>query len=124
MNHLEKERLVSAIADAIQSGATKYITDEFEYTLPSPQRAGTMTQQRAYAYHAARQLLDIDTEAMYQSSIKAVKDRSYQIKASIEELFGGKVNRLKCLDDDGYEWEFLDEEANKWQFSITMQDED
>ena len=110
----EKEKLIVAIAHAIQDGATKYVTDTHEYVLPTPQRAGTLTQQCTYAMVSARAIVE---------NTPKKEDQLQEIKESIERLFGDKVSRLRCRDDYGYEWEFLDSVARQWSFTIT-QDED
>ena len=46
------------IADAIQRGATTYTYDEASLSLPTPQRCGTMTQQRTYAMGKAMDIVE------------------------------------------------------------------
>lgn len=59
MKHQRKEEHIKQLAFAIKDGASGYITEDFEiYNLPAPQRAGTLTQQDAYANHKARQIIE------------------------------------------------------------------
>jgi len=46
------------IADAIQRGATTYTYDKASLSLPTPQRCGTMTQQRTYAMGKAMDIVE------------------------------------------------------------------
>jgi len=55
----EKLRHISNIAWCIQDGASGYHTDNFKIdNLPTPQRAGTMTQQATYARITAERIMD------------------------------------------------------------------
>jgi hypothetical protein len=55
----EKERHISNIAWCIEDGASGYVTDNFKIeNLPTPQRAGTMTQQATYAKVTARRIFE------------------------------------------------------------------
>ena len=59
MKHERKEEHIRNIAFCISDGASGYVTDNFRIEdLPTPQRAGTMTQQDAYAKHKARQIFE------------------------------------------------------------------
>ena len=50
MNGKRKQEHIRNIAFCIKTGASGYVTDNFRIDdLPSPQRAGTLTQQDAYA---------------------------------------------------------------------------
>jgi len=57
MTHSEKIKLTNQIADAIQRGndTMGYISEAgtYKFDLPTPQVAGTMTQQRTYAMSRA-----------------------------------------------------------------------
>ena len=57
MTHSEKIKLTGQLADAIQRGSDTmgYINEAgtYRFDLPSPQVAGTMTQQRTYAMSCA-----------------------------------------------------------------------
>lgn len=61
MTHTEKINLTNKIADAIQNGTSTmgYMNQDgcYKFTLPSPQIAGTMTQQRTYAVSRAIDLV-------------------------------------------------------------------
>ncbi len=61
MKHSEKIKVTNQIADAIQRGSDSmgYISEAgtFKFTLPSPQVAGTMTQQRTYALSRAIEIM-------------------------------------------------------------------
>jgi hypothetical protein len=46
------------IANAIQRGAITYTYDNASIQLPTPQRAGTMTQQRSYAMGKAMDIVN------------------------------------------------------------------
>jgi len=55
----EKARHISNIAWCIQDGASGYHTDNFKIdNLPTPQRAGTMTQQATYARITAQRVFE------------------------------------------------------------------
>lgn len=59
MKHERKEEHIRNIAFCISDGASGYVTDNFRIEdLPTPQRAGTMTQQDTYAKHKARQIFE------------------------------------------------------------------
>jgi len=50
MNGKRKQEHIRNIAFCIKTGASGYVTDNFRIDdLPTPQRAGTLTQQDAYA---------------------------------------------------------------------------
>jgi hypothetical protein len=50
--------LASDIADAIQGNKKTFKNNGVTYKLPTPQRTGTSTQQRAYAEQAAHKLIN------------------------------------------------------------------
>lgn len=55
MKQERKEEHIRNIAFCIQNGASGYVTDNFRIDdLPTPQRAGTLSQQDAYARGKAR----------------------------------------------------------------------
>ena len=59
----QKIHHANLIADAIQRGATTYTYDEasaifLTISLPTPQRCGTMTQQRTYAMGKAMDIVE------------------------------------------------------------------
>ena len=54
----QKIQQTELIADAIQRGATTYTYDEASLSLPTPQRCGTMTQQRTYAMGKAMDIIE------------------------------------------------------------------
>ena len=59
MKHERKEEHIRNIAFCIQNGASGYVTDNFRIDdLPTPQRAGTLSQQDAYARGKARIIFD------------------------------------------------------------------
>ena len=50
MNGKRKQEHIRNITFCIKTGASGYVTDNFRIdNLPTPQRAGTLTQQDAYA---------------------------------------------------------------------------
>jgi len=50
MNGQRKQEHIRNITFCIKTGASGYVTDNFRIdNLPTPQRAGTLTQQDAYA---------------------------------------------------------------------------
>jgi len=54
----DKIHHANEIANAIQRGATTYTYDNASLSLPAPQVAGTMTQQRSYAMGKAMELIE------------------------------------------------------------------
>ena len=57
MKHERKEEHIRNIAFCISDGASGYVTDNFRIDdLPTPQRAGTMTQQATYARITAERI--------------------------------------------------------------------
>lgn len=55
MKHERKEQHIKQIAFSIKHGASGYVTDNFVIdNLPTPQTAGTLSQQDAYANGKAR----------------------------------------------------------------------
>ena len=54
-----KEEHIRNIYFCIKTGASGYVTDNFRIDdLPTPQRAGTMTQQDSYARWKAREVFN------------------------------------------------------------------
>lgn len=59
MTAARKEEHIRNITFCIKTGASGYVTDNFRIDdLPTPQRAGTMTQQDTYARWKARQVFN------------------------------------------------------------------
>ena len=59
MNGKRKQEHIRNITFCIKTGASGYVTDNFRIDdLPTPQRAGTLTQQDAYARGKARIIFD------------------------------------------------------------------
>ena len=54
----DKIHHANEIANAIQRGAITYTYDKASIQLPTPQRVGTMTQQRSYAMGKAMDILN------------------------------------------------------------------
>ena len=59
MDNKRKEEHIRNIAFCIKNGAVGYVTDNFRIDdLPTPQTAGTLSQQDAYARGKARIIFD------------------------------------------------------------------
>ena len=64
MNQKRKEEHIRNIAFCIANGACGYVTDNFRIDdLPTPQTAGTLSQQDAYARGKARIIFDAFLES-------------------------------------------------------------
>jgi hypothetical protein len=51
---------IQTLEQAILSGKKSAIVNGNKYLLPEPQRTGTETQKKAYAYFSAKKLLGIE----------------------------------------------------------------